>query len=99
MEQKKENMKKNSNNLVDGLSFVAVIIIALLIAVECLLPIIGIEISGTLFNFLITLKNLLIIIVAGARGFNFISGKPKWVKWLFWIAIIIILVATILMWI
>ncbi|MBQ8427369.1 MAG: hypothetical protein IJX16_06405 [Clostridia bacterium] len=92
-------MKNSNQNLLRCISYLALMIVALLLAVEYLLPLIGVELGGIFINVLNTVKNIFIIIVVGVNAFNFVGGKAKWVKWLFWIAIIVIIVATVLMWI
>ena len=92
-------MKNSNQNLIKTISFIALIIVALLLAIEYLLPIIGVELKGTLINVLNTVKNIFITIVVGVNAFNFVDGKAKWVKWTFWISILVILVVTIPMWI
>ena len=92
-------MKNSNKNLLNILSFVALVIIALLLAIENLLPLIGVELRGTLINVLNTVKNIFIMIVVGVSAFNFVSNRAKWLRLFFWIAILIIAVATVLMWI
>lgn len=91
-------MKKSNKSILNTLSYIALVIIALLLAVECILPLIGIELRGTLLNLLNTVKNIFILIVVGVNAYSFAEGKAKWVKILFWVAIIIVVVATVLMW-
>ena len=92
-------MKKETKDLLKTISFLALIIFALLLAIERILPLLGVNIEGMLLNILDTIKNIFIVIVIGINAFSFTEGKANWVKWLFWIAIIIIIVATVLMWI
>ena len=92
-------MKKETKDLLKTISYLALVIFALLLAVERILPIVGVELGGVLFNLLNTIKNIFIITVIGVNAYSFIDGKAAWVKWLFWISIIIIVVATLLIWI
>lgn len=91
-------MKKDSQNLLATLSFIVLTIFALLLAVEYILPIIGVNLEGTLLNILNTIKNFFIVVIIGVMAFSFIEGKAKWLVWVFWISIIIIIVATVIMW-
>ena len=92
-------MKKETKDLLKTISYLALIIFALLLAVERILPLVGISLQGVLLYVLDTIKNIFIIIVIGVNAYSFVEGKADWVKWLYWIAIIVIVVATVLMWI
>ena len=91
-------MKKSNQDLLNTLSYVALVIIALLLVVRNLLPIVGVNIDGPLFSILDTVQNIFILIVIGICAYNFASGKAKWVNILFWVAVVIFIVATILIW-
>ena len=91
-------MKKETRALLTTLSYIALIITALLLAVEYILPSI-ITLGAVLSKILNTVKNVLIVIVIGINAYTFTEGKAKWILWVFWIAIIIIIVVTVLMWI
>ncbi len=92
-------MKKETKDLLKTISYLALIIFALLLAVERILPLVGISLQGVLLYVLDTIKNIFIIIVIGVNAYSFVEGKADWIKWLYWIAIIVIVVATVLMWI
>ncbi len=91
-------MKKTEKSIIKTLSYIALMIIALLLAVEGILPLVGVVIKGALLNILNTIRNVLILIVVGVNAHSFTDGRAKWVEVLFWIAIIIVIVATVLMW-
>lgn len=91
-------MKNSDKNILNILSYFALAIIALLLVVEYILPLIGIQLQGTLLNILNSVKNLFILIVVGINGYAFTEGKAKWIKILFWVAIVVIIVCTVLMW-
>ena len=90
---------KNTKNTLNVLSYVALVIIALLLVISRFLPIVGITISGPIVNLLSTVKDVFVLIVIGISAYNFTSGNVKWVKILFWVAIIVYIVATVLLWI
>lgn len=87
-------MKTSNKNIFNTLSYIALVIIAILIVLENFLGL-----RGTVLNVLKTVKNLFILIVVGFSAYNFTSGKAKWVTIVFWIAVIVFIVATILMWV
>jgi len=87
-----------NRGLVNFLSYIALLVIALLIVTGNLLPIFGIEIKGTFISVLNTIRNVLILVVIGFAAFNYIPGKPKWIKILFWISIVVFVVGTCLIW-
>lgn len=91
-------MKNSDKNILNILSYFALAIIALLLVVEYILPLIGIQLQGTLLNILNSVKNLFILIVVGINAYAFTEGKAKWIKILFWVAIVVIIVCTVLMW-
>ena len=91
-------MKSSNKNVLNTLSYVALIIVALLMLINHVLPLIGLDISGPLVNVLETIKNLFVLIVIGISAYNFLPGRAKWVSVLFWIAIIVYVVGTVLLW-
>ncbi len=92
-------MKKSNKNFLNVLSYVALILIALLLAITNLLPVIGVNISGPLVNALKTVQNVLILIIIGVSAYNYaFSQGAKWIKVLFWISIVIFVVGTVLLW-
>ena len=94
-------MKNSNKNVFNLMSYVALIIIALLIVVDNFLPIIGVQFTGaigTFMNILETIKNLFILIVIGVAAYNFIGDKAKWVKVVYWIAVVVFIVGAVLAW-
>lgn len=92
-------MKKSNKNFLNVLSYVALILIALLLAITNLLPVIGVNISGPLVNALKTVQNVLILIIIGVSAYNYAFRQgAKWIKVLFWISIVIFVVGTVLLW-
>ena len=90
---------KDSKNTLNALSFFALMIIAFLLLIERFLPIIGITIGGSFIGILDTIKDLFVLIVIGISAFNFAKNGKKNVKILFWVAVVVYIVATILFWI
>lgn len=76
--------------------FITLLLAAILIFVDNLLPLIGVDVSGTLFNVLRLIKDiaLLLGIVFGAFSFARAHGKT-WVI-IFWIAVILYVASAIL---
>ena len=93
-------MKKTEKNInvLNLLSFVSLIIVAVLIVVNNLLPIIGIETKGAFFNVLRTIQEIFTVIVIGVSAYNFVAKKGKGLKIAFWIAIAIFVVGIVLLW-
>ena len=92
-------MKGPNKNVLNLMAYIAFIVVALLIVVNNLFPLMGITIGGTLWNVLETVKNVLILLVLGIMAFNFTSGQAKWVKILYWVALVIFIVGTIILWV
>ncbi len=92
-------MKNTNKNILSILSYIALIIVALLIVVQNFLPIIHIKITGGFVNLLDTIKDVFVLIVIGFAGYSFTVGRKKWVKILFWVAVAVYIVGSVLRWI
>ncbi len=94
-------MKDNSSNknVLNLLSFISLIIVALLIFLTKFLPLVGLTIEGALINILDTIKEILVIIVIGVNSYRFIVGKAKWINVLYWIAVALFVASIVLIWI
>ena len=92
-----KNTSKNENTL-NLMAFVALVIVAVLIVVNKLLPIIGIETKGLFFNALETVQLLLSVIVIGISAYNFVANKSKTWKIIYWISIALFIASIILLW-
>ena len=91
-------MKNSNKSLLNLVSYVALMLIALLLFIRNLLPVIGIVVEGPLIAALSTLQNILMIVVIGVIAYDFAKSSKKWVKVLYWIAVAIFVVGTILVW-
>ncbi len=91
-------MKSSNKNILNLLAFCALIIVALLMLIDNLLPLVGIEVKGAFFNILRTISNIFTIIILGVSAYKFTADSKKWLGILFWIAVAIFVVATVLMW-
>lgn len=92
-------MSKNSNkNILNLFSFSALIIVAILVVINNLLPIIGVEIKGSLMGVLSTIKDVLILLVVGLSAYAFVEGKTKSWKITFWVSVAVFAVGIILIW-
>lgn len=91
-------MKKEDRNILNLLAFSALIIVALLIVVNNLLPIIGIDIGGPFFKLLSTIEKIFTVIVIGLSAYNFVAGKTKTFKIIYWVAVALFVVGIVLVW-
>ena len=91
-------MKQSNGKFLNLLSFVALVIAALLIFVCKLLTIVGLEITGSLINILETVRDCIILLVISLSAFNFVSGKGKATKIIFAIAICRFIAGILLIW-
>ena len=91
-------MKSENKSIFYFFSFIVLIIAAILIAVNNLLPIIGVNVSGPLFSVLSTIKEIFILIVIGFSAYYFVVGKKKVWKIIYWIAIALFIVGIVLLW-
>lgn len=90
---------KGDKNALNLISYVALVIVAFLLLINTILPILGININGALVSLLSTVQNLLVLIVIGINAYTFASTNKKWVRILFWVAVIVFVAATVLIWI
>jgi len=91
-------MKNSNTNILSMLSYVAMIILALLLLISNVLPMIGLNIGGAFINALNTIQNVLVLIVVGVSAYNFVQGRAKWVNVLYWVAVIVFIVGTVFFW-
>ena len=91
-------MGKSNKNILNLFCFIALIIIAILILINNLLPLVGVNVSGPFFSALNTIKEILILIVVGLYAYYFVAGKSKTWKIIYWIAIALFIVGIILIW-
>lgn len=89
-------MGKEKNDFIRLCSFVFLCLAALLIFIDNILPLVGVEVTGVVFNVLRLIKDiaLLLGIVFGAYSFACAHGKT-W-KIIFWIALVIYIAGAIL---
>ncbi len=89
-------MKNSNKKLLDTLSYIALIIIAVLIVITSPL----LKLTGIIVPVLKTIEKLLILIVVGFYAYNFASiAKRKWVKIVYWISIAVFVVGIVFLWI
>ncbi len=95
-------MKSSNKNFINALAYISLIIVALLMFVDKLLPVVGISITGgwlgVFFNILRTISNIFTLIILGVAAYRFTDGNKKWIKILFWCAVVVFITATVLMW-
>jgi len=94
-------MKENSSNvnILNLLSYISLVIVALLIFLTKLLPLVGLEVGGTLINVLDTVKEIFVIIVIGVNSYRFVVGKAKWLNIVYWISVVLFVASVVLIWI
>lgn len=92
-----KNTEKNVN-ILNLMAFVALIIVAVLIVVNKLLPVIGIETKGPFFNALETIQLLFTIIVIGISAYKFVANKSKTWKIIYWICVVLFIASIVLLW-
>lgn len=91
-------MKSENKNIFNFFSFIVLVIVALLILVNNLLPLIGVEIKGAFFGVLTTIKEVFILIVVGFSAYWFVASKKKAWKIIYWIAIALFVTGIVLYW-
>lgn len=91
-------MSKSNKSILNLFCFIALIIIAVLVLINNLLPIIGVNISGSFFSLLNTIKEIMILIVISLSAYNFVAGKTKAWRIIYWIAIALFIAGIILIW-
>ncbi len=89
----------NRNNVFDFLSYIVLVIAALLIFINKLLPLVGLNISGATIHVLETIKEVFILLVIGFSAYNFVAHKRNkaW-KVIFIIAMVIFIAGIVLIW-
>ncbi|MBR2498200.1 MAG: hypothetical protein IKB67_00575 [Clostridia bacterium] len=90
--------EKGNKNILNVMSYIAFVIIALLILMNNLLPLIDVTIGPKIKNVLETVQNLLVLIVLGVLSYKFTLSSAKWIKVLYWIALIIFIAGTVILW-
>ena len=93
-----KNRESNSSALV-VMSFIAFIIIAVLEVISGIKSL-GLDLFGpTIMNILNTIKNVCVIFVIGINAYRFVENKTKGWKIVYFVALLIFIVATVFMWI
>lgn len=98
-------MSKDNNGLgtkkgwMNLFSFIVLIIAALLIIIRRLLPVIGVDVTGSFFTALDTIKDLLLLIVIGVTAYAFVRPLKKGWKIVYAVAIVVFAIGIILAWI
>ena len=92
-------MNSDRNAWVKLFSFIALMLAALLLLVNGVLPKIGIDVEGTLFNVLGLVKDLALLLGVAIGAYSFVVGLSKHKKgWMitYWIAVIIYVLGAVL---
>ncbi|MBE7061704.1 MAG: hypothetical protein E7382_04120 [Clostridiales bacterium] len=86
-------MKKPDAKLFNFISFIALALIAVLMLIGGLLR------GSLLGNILETVSNALTLFVVGVSAYRFVPGKPTWVKIVYAVSIVVLVVGTVFIWI
>ncbi len=92
-----KNTEKNVN-ILHLMSFVALVIVAILVVVNKLLPIVGVNTSGPFFYALETIEKLFTLIVIGISAYNFVANKSKALKITYWVSVAVFIAGVVLIW-
>ena len=91
--------KPTKNEMLNIISFVALILLAVLGFVEVFGHFNILTLQGILISIINTLKSLCICIVIGVLSYKYVKNKSKGYLITYWIALLIVIVAAILLWI
>lgn len=89
-------MKSENRSIFYFFSFIVLVIAAILIFVNKLLPVVGVNASGPLFTILDTIQNIFVLLVIGFFAYYFVSGKKKAWKIVYWISLALFIVGIVL---
>lgn len=88
---------KNSKDLINLVSFIMLIIIAVLTLVDKLLPVIGVNVDGLLFAILELIREIFVFILVAFFAYKFVAKKTDSYKITYWVAFGVYLAGIILM--
>ncbi len=91
-------MSNDNNNLIRMMAYFSLVILAVMVFITKLLPLVGINIQGGFFSLLSTIENVMTMLVLAVVGYEFVSGKKKIWKIIYWISLAVFLVGIILIW-
>ena len=89
-------MKSENRSIFYFFSFIVLVIAAVLIFVNKLLPVVGVNASGPLFTILDTIQNIFVLLVIGFFAYYFVSSKKKAWKIVYWISLALFIVGIVL---
>ncbi len=91
-------MQNKNKKTFEAIAYITLVILALLVLVNNLLPLVGVNITGTLMHILDTVSHALTLLIISVLAFAFIQNKGKaWVV-IYWIAIAIFIAGVVLLW-
>ena len=91
-----KDTQKNTN-LLNLIAFISLVIFAVLQILSMLQSVISL--GPVIMNVLNTIKNLGIILVFGVTAWRFVANKAKGYKIVYWICLVIFILATIGLWV
>ena len=92
-------MKSSNNKFFSFLSFISIVILGILVLVNALLPAIGVNLSGTLVNLLLTVQQVFTLIVIGFFAYGFVCDKAIGWKVTYWVSLALFVAGIVLNWI
>ncbi len=91
---------KSNNGIFNLISYIILMIVAILIVLRPLLPLfVEGGSDGLLVNILETIKEVLILVMIGIMSYNFIIGKGKTIVIFYWVAVAIFFGGIVLRWV
>ena len=88
-------MGKERNDFVRFCAFFALVLAALLIFVDNVLPLIGLEIGGKIVNVLRLIKDIALLLGIAFAAFSFAYAHGKGWKITYWVALIIYIASAV----
>ncbi len=89
-------MGKEKNDFIRICSFIFLCLAALLIFVDNILPLVGIEVTGTIFNVLRLIKDIALLFGIAFGAYSFAKGAGKTWVIIYWIALCIYIAGAVL---
>ncbi len=89
----------SNKNILNVLAYVALMLFAVLEIFAILAHFGVLTMGGLLVNLLNTIKNICVCVVIGFTAYGFLGGKKKGWVIAFWVALVIMVVCTVLLWI
>ena len=76
--------------------FIALIIGAIFVFINNLLPVCGVNVSGSIFNLLALIEKVALLIGIGLGAYGFAKGNKRWVWIVFIVALVVYVIGIVL---